>query len=295
LFVSLNVAAEARLWTDSTGRYTLEADLVTSNDRSVVLERADHELVAIPLDKLSAQDREYLASKEANTASQKSIDAIQTWKLRDGQQVVGRVVDFAQRDMTIQRRRGRIYVNDRPLGNLPDFYQQLVPKIVAHFENLPANDSQAFDRWMVRQRAAAKTYHLEGVIFESESNDEFAVPFFMLSDADQQLLKPDWNDWLAAHDDFNEREHRAFLMRSFLAARQHDAQVNRQIALMQLQLQAVEAGLTSLWEVTLYPAAGQGGRPQWVVVPGRNSRDATHAALQQNPGYTAGPVRRVAG
>ena len=37
----------AREWTDSTGRYTLEADLVASNDRLVVLQRADHELGAI--------------------------------------------------------------------------------------------------------------------------------------------------------------------------------------------------------------------------------------------------------
>ena len=63
----------------------------------------------------------------------------------------------------------------------------------------------------------------------------------------------------------------------------------------QLKLQAVQARLTSLWEVTLYPVPGQGGPPLWVVVPGRDSRQTTDAALQQNPGYVAGPVRRVAG
>jgi hypothetical protein len=47
--------------------------------------------------------------------------------------------------------------------------------------------------------------------------------------------------------------------------------------------------------VTLYPAAGQGGPPLWVVMPGRDSRQATAAALAQYPGYVAGPVRRVAG
>ena len=60
-------------------------------------------------------------------------------------------------------------------------------------------------------------------------------------------------------------------------------------------MQAVQAGLTSLWEVTLFPAGGRGGPPLWVVVPGRDSRQATAAALQQNPGFVAGPVRRVAG
>jgi hypothetical protein len=286
---------DARLWTDSTGRYTLEADLVTFNDRSVVLQRADHELVAIPIEKLSEADRKYLASQEAGDVSRKSIEGNQIWTLADGTKIVGRVVDFAKRQMTIQRRRGRVYVNDRPLANLPEFYQQIVPKIVAHFENLPEGDSQAFERWLVRQRAAARTLDLEGVVFETDSGDEYGVPFFLLSDADQQLLKADWDEWLAAHDEYDSRAHHTFLLQSLAAARHRDAQVQREIALMQLQLQAVQAGLTSLWEVTLYPAAGQGGPPLWVVVPGRDSRQATNAALSTHPGYVAGPVRRVAG
>ena len=46
----------------------------------------------------------------------------------------------------------------------------------------------------------------------------------------------------------------------------------------------MQAGVTSLWEVTLYPARGTAGPPLWVVVPGRNSIDATNQALAQNPG-----------
>ena len=56
-------------------------------------------------------------------------------------------------------------------------------------------------------------------------------------------------------------------------------------------MQAVEIGLTSLWEVTLYPQ--NGGQPVWAVVPGRDSRTAQSNALAQNPGCTLGPVRRV--
>ena len=83
------------------------------------------------------------------------------------------------------------------------------------------------------------------------------------------------------------------MLQSLAAARSRDAQVQREIAMMQLKLQAVDAGLTSLWEVTLHPAAGNGGPPLWVVVPGRDSRQATETALQQNPGFIVGPVRRV--
>jgi hypothetical protein len=286
----------ARLWTDSTGSYTLDADLVAFNDITVVLQRADHELVAIPIEKLSNQDRNYLTSQEAGELMKKSIDEMQVWTLRDGTKITGRVVDFAQRDVTIQRRRGRIYVNDRVLENLPEFYQLLLPKIVVQLENLRGSDRRALESWLVRQRGQPRTFHLEGVLLEFESGDEYAVPFFMLSNEDLSVMKPSWDEWKAAHGgkDYDAQAERAFLLRSLAAARHRDKLVQREIAMMQLKLQAVQAGATSLWEVTLYPAAGQGGPPQWVVVPGRVSRQATNDALQQNPGYVAGPVRRVA-
>ena len=82
------------VWTDSTGQYTLDAKLVAFNDKSVVLQRDDHELVAIPIDKLSDKDREYLKSKEAGDAARTASEGLQTWTLRDGTKLVGRIVDF---------------------------------------------------------------------------------------------------------------------------------------------------------------------------------------------------------
>jgi hypothetical protein len=289
--------ATARVWTDSTGRYELEAELVVSNDRTVVLQRADHELVAIPIEQLSEPDREYLKSTEAGDVARQASEEMQTWTLRDGTKLAGRVVDYANVDMTIQRRRGRIYVNDRVLDNLPEFYQQLIPQIVAHFENLQRADRRALESWLVRQRAQPRTFRLEGVVLEAENGDEYAVPFFLFSDEDLKLLRAGWNEWLAAHGqkDYGARDDHAFLLRSLAAARQRDQLVQREIALMSLKLQKIQAGITSLWEVTLYPATGQGGPPQWIVVPARDSRQAAAAALQQNPGFVAGPVRRVAG
>lgn len=293
----LSPAVVAREWTDSTGRYTLEANLVAFNERMVILQRADHELGAIPLEKLSDSDREYLKSLPADAPARKSDDDLQAWTLRDGTKVVGRIVDYADRDVTLQRRRGRIYVNDRVLDNLPEFYQQLLPIVVAHFENLQRSDRRALESWMVRQRGQARTFHVEGVVLESENGDEFLLPFFVFSDEDQKALKPGWHEWQMFHnnDDWGAQEDAAFLLQSLAAARHRDAQVQREIAMMRLNLQAVQTGLTSLWEVTLHPASGQHGRSQWVVVPGRDSRQATSNALQQFPGYVAGPVRRVAG
>lgn len=286
---------DAREWTDPTGKYALEAELVAADDDTAVLQRADHDLVAIPIDQLSEEDRKYLASDEADAAEDKWTDALQTWKLRNGQEIVGRLVDYASRDLTIQRRRRRIYVNDRPLNNLPEFYRQLVPAIVAHFEKLPRADQRALQAWLGSQGDKPHTFKVDGVVLETENGDEYGVPFFLFSDEDQALLKSGWDEALAARsaNDFASLDDQAFLLSSLAAARRHDQEVDREIALMQLKLQAVEVGLTSLWEVSLFPVAGNPRPPQWVVVSGRDSRQATEAALQQNPGYAAGPVRRI--
>jgi hypothetical protein len=288
-------AAQPRLWSSRDGQYTLEAQLVAFNERSVILQRADHELVTIPIDQLSDEDRKHLESEEAGKATKEWAAGFQTWVLRNGTTISGRVVDYASKDVTIQRRRRRTYVNDRVLSNLPKFYQEIVPAIVAHFEKLPRADLRGLQAWVRRQGDEAKTFHVDGVILETENGDEYGVPFFLFSDSDQSLLQAGWDEWRAAKrgPHAGSSEDHSFMLESLAAALLRDKQVKREIALMQLKLQAVEAGVTSLWEVTLYPAAGQGGPPLWVVVPGRDSRQATAAALQQNPGYVAGPVRSV--
>jgi hypothetical protein len=295
LFTSL--CAQARVWTDASGQYTLEADLVTANDRTVVLKRPDHEMVAIPIEKLSEADREFLQSDEATKLVGESDKPMQKWTLVDGTQLDGRIVEYAQRDVTLQRRRGRIYVNDRVFENLPEFYQKLIPQVVAKSEGLQRADRVSLEAWLVRQRGQPVTLHLEGVVLETENGDEYAIPFSMFSADDLNLLKPRWEEWQTAANqkNYQQMNDHAFLLRSLAAARNRDQQVKREIAQLQLGLQAVQAGLTSLWEVTLYPAPGRNGRPLWVVMPGRNSRQATEAALERNPGYVAGAVRRVGG
>ena len=190
---------EARVWTDATGRYTLDAKLVTFNDKSIVLQREDHELVAIPIEKLSDKDREFLKSKAAGDAAREVAEGMQTWTLRDGTKLVGRIVDYATRDVTLQRRRGRIYVNDRVFDNLPEFYQQLVPKFVALSENLQRADRRSLEAWLVRQRGEPRTFHPDGIVLETENGDEYDVPFALFSNDDLKVLKPGWQKWLAAH------------------------------------------------------------------------------------------------
>ena len=104
----------------------------------------------------------------------------QTWTMADGTKVVGKVVDFTRKDVTIQRRRGRIYVNDRVFENLPPIYQAMLPRIVNHFERINPVDKVGLESWAVRQRARPQTFQLEGVVMEFDGGGEYAIPFFFL-------------------------------------------------------------------------------------------------------------------
>jgi SLA1 homology domain 1, SHD1 len=286
-------AAQARLWTDSTGQYKVEADLIAFSDKKIVLERTDdHQLVSLRPEELSQADRDYIQSKAGQDVVSALSKAPQTWTLADGSKIVGRVVKYGRRSLTIQREDGRIYVNDQLFDNLPEIYQRMIPKIVNFFEKINPVDRQGLEDWLVRQKGQPRTFACEGVLFELENGDRYGVPFFFFSEADQKVLKPGWERWVATEDDYPKQDESAFDLRSLAAAYQRDQQANQQIAKMQLQMQAVEAGVTSLWDVMLYPANG-GGQMLNVVVYGRDSREATNNALARNPGYTAGPVRRL--
>ena len=52
----------ARKWSDASGRFSVEAELVEVKDGKVVLEKAAGEKIAVPFARLSPGDRRHLAS-----------------------------------------------------------------------------------------------------------------------------------------------------------------------------------------------------------------------------------------
>jgi hypothetical protein len=285
-------AVDTRLWTDTSGHYQVEADLIAYSDTQVVLKKTNGELISIAVQDLSPDDQEYLRSKEAQDRASSQSSATRTWTLAGGLKVNGRVVDYASRDVIVERHLGKTYVNDQSLDNLPAVYQQMVSKIVNHFEGTDLADRKALDAWLVRH-AGKHTYHCEGVLLELEDGDRYGIPFFLFSDQDQSALRPGWERWQAAQEDRRQQEEHSFLLRSQVQATQEQTEQMKQIAQVQLQLQAYDAGLFDLWEVALYPPQGSFGQPMSVVVPGRDSRQAAEAALQQYPNYAVGPIARV--
>ncbi len=299
VFIGLLIAspAHARIWKDVTGRYKLEADLVAFNDELVVLQRSSKELGSCPIEQLSEEDRAYLKSKEAFEIHDANLGKMQTWTTASGLKVVGKIVDYARRDVTVQTRRGRTYVNDKAFQNLPEVYRIMLRRVVETLEGVEVADDAALERWVRSLRGQPRTYTLEGVVMELENGDEYGVPFFLLSERDQQVLKAGYDEWLADKEKDEaetamQMEH-SLRLQSQAAAYQQDQAMQQQIAMMRFNMEAIRTGLTSAWEVTLYPGPGTPGPPLWVVMMGRNSEVATMNALMQYPGYVRGPVRKI--
>jgi hypothetical protein len=130
-------------------------------------------------------------------------------------------------------------------------------------------------------------------MMELENGDEYAIPFIFFSDQDLNVLRPGWERWLASDENTTYRQREDFLLRAQAQAYQQDRRVDQQIAAMQLIMSGVEAGVTDLWEVYLYPKPGVAALPKYVVGPARDSRQAIVQAMAKNPNYVAGPARRL--
>lgn len=288
--------AHARQWQDATGKYSVVGDLIARNAEQVVIKRKNDRLVAIKIKDLSQKDQDYLSSKEAKAETEARANRLQTWTFRRGYQAQGRLVDYIRKDVVIARRRGRIYVNDRPLENLPDVYQLIVRRIASHFEDTPFETNRDLDKWLQSKGTQPRKYTVEGVVLEHENGDEYAIPFFLLSDTDQELLKPGWERWNEAQDDEAAKAKERFMLEAQARAyeqQQRQAQQQMQVAQLELALLAAAPGGVELWEVALYPRPGVNAYPLSVVVPGANSNVAGAQALQRYPGYAVGEVRRV--
>ena len=293
VWYGLSGTAEARTWTDSTGKYTVEADLFAFNEEHVIVQRQDGQMGMFAINVLSDADKKYLQSEEAGKLSSANLGKEQAWTMKDGYRLVGRIVDYAKVQVTMQRRRAKSWVNDRQYKTLPPVYQAIVRKSLEHLEGLEGVDDRMVDKWMVKQKGQPRVFDIEGVVIELKDGNEYTVPFFLFSDQSLEILKSGWDEWLGANSDYETQNDESFRLQSMAAAMQQQKAIDRQIAVANLGMNSITAGLTSLWEVTMYPNRGNMASPGWVVVPGRNSEQAKYNALQKYPNFTVGPIRKV--
>lgn len=72
MFLAIPAAPVAREWTDSTGRYRVEAALVDVQGESVRLKKQDGAIVAVPIGRLSAQDQRWVKQQASGKEGTKS-------------------------------------------------------------------------------------------------------------------------------------------------------------------------------------------------------------------------------
>jgi thiol-disulfide isomerase/thioredoxin len=65
VFATAPISADQRTWTDTSGKFTVTAALVEVRGKQVVLRNSDGKKTTVPLDRLSAADRAYLATVTA--------------------------------------------------------------------------------------------------------------------------------------------------------------------------------------------------------------------------------------
>jgi hypothetical protein len=280
-----------RTWRDRSGGYEVQADLIGFNSDLAILKQSDGELIAFPIKDMSDDDRKYLESKEAMAVH--AVDGTQKWTMRNGLQVVGAVVSHVDKEINLQMKRGKLYVNDRPFDNLPSVYQAMLPAVVGHFENKQFAGADDLKDWMGKKGFRPMKYKCEGVLVVLENGDEYAVPYFLFSDADRAFLEQGKQEPREPDVSTEDRERHALYMQTLAAQYQRDRQADRQIKMLQLGMMSVQAGLTDVWEVAMIPPNGNFYQAQSVVVPARNSRDAQQLAMQQWPGYIVGATRRI--
>lgn len=294
-WLAVTQICHARTWSSTSGAYTLQADAIAFNETTVILKKENGDLVAVEIAELAETDREYLKSKELADKMANSVEGMQTWTSVDGLKVRGRVLAFGRKDLVVTRQRGKVHVGDVAFPKLDPLHQKLVLKIMSKLEGQEFTAERELTSWSVGLGGQSKVYPLEGVLMELESGDKLAVPFFLFSKQDLAVLQPGWKAWVESDADEAARERESLMMQTEASEYQRNARERQQIERLRLNMMAVVAGVTSVWEVGLAPGMGVYGRPTTVVVNARDSLTASQMAMSNYRGYTVTFVRRVSG
>ncbi|MCC9599086.1 hypothetical protein LOC67_00830 [Stieleria sp. JC731] len=298
--------AKPRLWTSVDGNVTIEGEFIASDETTAILKRkGSGRLVAVELSELSPKDREVIrellnrdpsevAIVKDESQADKDAEHMQTWKSRDGMKIQARVISYGKKDYTLAKQRGVITINGKAFSALDSLHQHVALKVLSKIENTPLEDERDLKRFVGSLGGQPKTYPLEGVLMELASGDQIAVPFFMFSDSDLEILKTGWENWQQTDGAAKSRED--LMMRSeamdYQRSIAQQAEYQR-MEMLKLNMLAAQTGLISIWEVQLKPNPAVYGRPVSVMVSAHDSNAATQMVLPNYPGYSLIGVRKA--
>jgi len=288
-----------REWTDASDQYSWQAELFAASKQIAVLRDRKGELQAVQVSELSQADKQFVEAYLREESSSVS-KGIHTWTMKSGLKVKGTVLGYKSGPVEIENRSGVAYVNRKRFRGIDPVYQAMVVKLVAASEDDSVKSVDDFKAWVRTLRREKRMIQVDGVLMKLKGGDEYAVPLFLFSPPDRKMLETGWQQWSAEEATKQQKAQEDTLLRAeaqeyqeIQRRKEATDQENRRIQMMQLGLLAVDAGVTSLWEVQMAPGRGVYGRPMKVVVPANDSQAAQRAAMQKHPGYLVGPVRQI--
>lgn len=288
----------AKEWSDASGRHSFQGELIAASETTAVVRNTRGRLQAYNVSELSKADQEYVREfMKTNPKESNDVRDMHTWTGREGTKFKGRVTGFGTKALNVTYERGDIRVNKTTLRKLDPIYQMMLPKIVGEFDDASVKDISTLRVWGRKLRGKSVDFSVDGVMMQLENRDQIAVPLFLFSDEERKWLEQGWDAWSSEASKEQDKQRESFLAQQQAAEYQRnqaaEKQQQQQIQMMQLGLMAVNAGVTDVWQVQLIPRPGVRGRPTAVVVPARNSREASAAAMQKYPGFVAGAARQL--
>lgn len=296
-------SCDGREWSDATGRYKWKAELFAASEDLAILRERRGDLHAVQVQELSEQDQEFVRRYLDEEDGRVSQDE-HTWTMASGLKIKGTILGYKSGPVELSAKAGVPYVNKKRYRELDPVYQKMVIRLVEASEDSSVQTEDDFKKWARSLRREKRVIHVDGVLMKLKGGEEYAIPLFLFSKADRQVLESGWEQWSAEESTRQQRAQQDALLaaeardyqqreREEQQQQQEQQEQDRRIQMMQLGLLAVDAGLTSIWEVTLLPPPGRNGRPQRVVVPANDSISAQQAAMQKYPGYVVGPSRQL--
>ena len=294
----------AREWSDNSGHFKIEADLVAFDGETVVLRAKAGRLLAVKLANLSADDIAYLKSPEAASFENSAPiqDSPTEWSLQNGQVVRGAITGIGIQQVVIFRRDSNVHVSFNGKEIADPIYKLLLPEIVNQVASTSYKSLDELDRHLATLKPPSVTYMLPTVTITTNSG-HVAIPVFLFKKEEQHYL------WAASERlrllqeselTSEEREKIAarenFLARSFGRGRLAAAALPAEISQIQLDLlanAALVAARAEFWEVVISPPNAY-LLPFTVVVPAANSAEAEARVAAQYPGYTLVGISRTA-
>lgn len=297
LVILASAESSARDWVDASGKHKFQGELISASEHTVLVRQIGGELASYTVEELSAADRDYVAQHLTKTDDPAAPEKMQTWTGREGMQFRARVVGYGTQPVNLRYDRSRVRVNNKPLDEIDQLYQMMIPKIVAEYDDKSVVSDEDLTRWARKLRGKDRTFTVDGVLMRLENGEKVAVPLFLFSADERSVLEEGWDSWKAETTKEDERKRDSFLAQAaaeeYQRNRDAETKTNQQIQIMQLGLMAVNAGITNVWQVQMNPRPGIRARQTYAIVPAKTSAEATALAAQKYPAFIPGAVRQM--